>query len=190
MAARFTILFSLLMCATFAVSAADFEGAAFEVTETETFDDEDFVFPNDCNGTTLNILFLALSDDQDNGQYQQEALLAWHAALEKEGAFSAAIKPYHFPVLESPPFFVKGIIANAMSKSYADRVPLDQAGVMFIDDLPEFAAAAKIPLDSQPTIVIASSDGTPLEMFKGEVSDEGLVALKAAIAKLSVSPVA
>jgi len=174
------LLLAVLFAAS-AIHAAELTGAVFEVTETETFDDEDFVFPDDCDGTKLNILFLALSDDQDNGQYQQEALLAWHAALEQGGVFSAAIKPYHFPVLESPPFFVKGIIANAMSESYEGKVPLDQAGVMFIKDLPGFAAAAKIPLDSKPTIVIASADGVPLEMFKGEVSEEGIATVKTTI---------
>ncbi|MGI9309152.1 MAG: hypothetical protein ACR2P6_07810 [Gammaproteobacteria bacterium] len=183
---RLEILFvaCLLMCSA-AVHAEEAAGAAFQVVETETFDDEDFIFPDDCNGSSLNILFLALSDDQDNGQYQQEALLAWHAALEAEGVFSAAVKPYHFPVLKSPPFFVKGIIAGAMSDSYEGKVPLDQAGVMFIKDLSDFAAAAKIPLDSKPTIIIASAEGVPQDMFKGEVGEDGIAAIKAAISERS-----
>ena len=187
---RYLKLVPVLLLAVTGLGAAEITGAKFAVVETETFDDEDFVFPDDCDGSRLNILFLALSDDQDNGQYQQEALLAWYAALEADGVFSDAIKPFHFPVLKSPPFFVKGIIAGAMSDSYEDKVPLDQAGVMFIKDLPEFAAVAKIPLDGKPTIIIASADGTPLELFKGDVSDDGLAAGKAAISTLAETPAA
>jgi len=144
----------------------------FERVETKTFDKQKFVFPDDVRGTRLNILFLAMSADQDNGMHQQEALLEWHAALDERGVFSAAVMPYHFPVLAGPPFFVKGMIRGAMRDSYEGKVPLDQAAVLFVDDLVEFAAAAMLPLDGQPTIVIASADAIPLKAFKGEVSPE------------------
>jgi len=145
----------------------------FERVETKTFDKQKFVFPDDVRGTRLNILFLAMSADEDNGIYQQDALLEWHAALDERGVFSAEVMPYHFPVLQGPPFFVKGMIRGKMRDSYEGKVPLDQAGVLFVDDLAAFAAAAMLVLDSQPTIVIASAGAKPLRAFKGEVSAEG-----------------
>ena len=92
--------------------------------------------------------------------------------------------PYHFPVLSGPPFFVKGIIARGMRRSYEGKVPLDQGGVLFVDDLDEFAAAAQLELDGSPTIVITSADADPLIVFKGEVSSRGVDEVVAVIDNL------
>jgi len=154
---------------------------SFEVVKTKTFDGEKFVFPGDMRGTAVNVVFLGMSNSQDNGQLQQEQLLDWQAALDAEGVFSEAIVAYHFPAMSGPPFFVKGIISRAMSESYEDKVPMSQAGVLFLDDLAEFAAAADLPLDDLPTIVIADANGKPLKVFKGLVSDAGVAELAIAI---------
>lgn len=153
---------------------------AFQDVETKTFDKKKFAFPDDFAAPKLNIVFLGMSADQDNGQYQQEALLAWHAALEEQGAFDADTLAYHFPVMESPPFFVKGIIRKAMAESYEGKVPLNQAGVLYVKDLEAFAAAAGLALDEQATIVLVTSDGQLHEVFKGEVSAEGVAAIRTA----------
>jgi hypothetical protein len=153
---------------------------AFLTVETKTFDKEKFAFPDDFAAPKLNIVFLGMSADQDNGQYQQEVLLAWHAALEEQGAFDADTMAYHFPVMESPPFFVKGIIRKAMAESYEGKVPLNQAGVLYVKDLEDFAAAAGLTLDEQATIVLVTSDGQLHEVFKGEVSPEGVAAIRSA----------
>jgi hypothetical protein len=158
-----------------AVSGAQVpDNAMFEQIKAKTFDKEKFVFPDDMRGTRLNILFLAMSADRESGEAQQGALLAWHVALVERGVFSDEVMPYHFPVMESPPFFVKGIIIGAMRDSYQGKVPLDQSGVLYVDDLDGFADAAGLKLDDQPTIVIATSDAKPLQVFRGEVSPEGV----------------
>ena len=105
---------------------------------------------------------------------QQEQLLDWQAALEAEQVFSDCVVPYHFPAMNSPPFFVKGIIARAMSESYEGKVPMAQAGVMYLDDLDEFAGAIGLQVDDQPTLVIADGQGKPLQVIKGTLSDSGL----------------
>ena len=161
--------------------SADAPSGTFLAVKAKTFSKDKFTFPASLKGARLNVLFLAMSEDRDNGQYQQEALLAWHAALESAGAFADDILAYHFPVLESPPFFVKGIIASAMRDSYKGKVPLEQAGVLYVDDLEAFAAAAELKLDARPTIVITAADGRPLHSVKGEVSPEGVQSLIAAI---------
>jgi hypothetical protein len=156
----------------------------FVTVKAKTFDKKKFVFPSDVRGSRLNVLFLAISADQDNGIYQQDLLLEWQAQLDQRGVFSEEVVAYHFPVLSGPPFFVKGIIRRALSKSYVGKVPLDQAGVLFVDDLESFAAAAELPLDGQPTIVIADADGKPLQAFKGEATLDGVGALMTAIVEL------
>jgi hypothetical protein len=154
---------------------------SFEVVKTKTFDGEKFIFPKGMRGTAVNVVFLGMSNSQENGQLQQEQLLDWQAALDAEGVFSESIVAYHFPAMSSPPFFVKGLISNAMAKSYEGKLPMSQAGVLFLDDLAEFAAAAGLPLDDLPTIVIADANGKPLQVFKGLVSDAGVAELAIAI---------
>lgn len=156
----------------------------FEQQKLKTFDKEKFLFPADLRGRPLNILFLAMSDSQEKGEVQQEALLAWHAELETAGVFSDQALPYHFPVLEGVPFFVKGIVAGAIRDSYEGKVPLDQAGPIFVGDLSDFAGSARLTLDDQPTIVIADADGVPLQVFRGDVTPEGVAGIAGAVEAL------
>lgn len=177
----------LLLTSLFLLFAATVAGAGeFETIKAKTFDKKKFVFPSDVRGSRLNVLFLAISSDQDNGIYQQDLLLEWQAQLDKRDVFSEEVVAYHFPVLAGPPFFVKGIIRRALKKSYDGKVPLDQAGVLFVDDLESFAAAANAPLDGEPTIVIADANGKPLQAFKGEATPDAVGALITAIAELQV----
>lgn len=182
---RFGTPFAAVMALIAITVSAPVTGAAgFERVKTKTFDKKSFVFPDDIRGNKLNILFLAMSADQDNGMYQQEALLEWHAALEARGVFSDDVVPYHFPVLSGPPFFVRGMIRSGMRDSYEGKVPLDRAAVLFVDDLDAFAAAAELVLDGRPTIVITSADALPLRSFKGEVSAQGAEEVAQAVAGL------
>jgi len=175
-----------LLLTSFLLLAATVAGAGeFETVKAKTFDKNKFVFPSDVRGSRINVLFLAMSSDQDNGIYQQDLLLEWQAQLDQRDVFSGEVVAYHFPVLAGPPFFVKGIIRRALKKSYDGKVPLDQAGVLFVDDLESFAAAANLPLDGEPTIVIADADGKPLQAFKGEATLDGVGALMTAIADLA-----
>lgn len=176
-----------ILCALIvAVAVAGFAPVAFagefQSVKTKTFDKEKFMFPGDIRPAKLNVFFLAMSDDQDSGQAQQQALLDWHAALVDRGVFSNDVVPYHFPVLAGVPFFVKGIVSRAMTDIYDGKVPLDQAAPLFIKDLDKFAAGPGLPLDDSPTIVIVSSAAEPLEFFKGEVSPEGVERIADAIA--------
>jgi len=157
----------------------------FAKVKMETFDKEKFVFPEDMNAELINLVFLGMSNDQDNGQLQQEQLLDWHAALEERGVFNDQVKAYHFPAMNSPPFFVKGIIRGAMAESYEGKVPLNQSGVMYLDDLDEFAGSAGLTVDDQPTIVIADGDGKPLKLFKGAMTPAKVDALVVEIDRLT-----
>ena len=154
---------------------------SFEQVKTKTFDKEKFIFPDDVRATQLNIFFLAMGADRDAGEAQQLALIDWHVALAERGVFSDTVMPYHFPVLAGVPFFVKGMVTGAMRDTYEGKVPLDQAGILFIKDLAAFAGSAGLPLDDQPTIVIATAEAIPLQFFKGEVSPLGVDEIIAAI---------
>ena len=57
---------------------------SFEVVKTKTFDGEKFIFPKGMRGTAVNVVFLGMSNSQENGQLQQEQLLDWQAALDAE----------------------------------------------------------------------------------------------------------
>ena len=107
--------------------------------------------------------------------------MEWQSELESRGAFADDILAYHFPVLENPPFFVKGIIASAMRDSYKGKIPLEQGGILYVDDLEDFAAAANLKLDARPTIVITDAEGRLLHSVKGDVSPEGVDSLISAI---------
>ena len=58
---------------------------------------------------------------------------------------------------------------------------MNQAGILYLKDLEDFAADVGLPLDDQPTIVIADASGQPLQLYKGLLSDAGLESLVAAI---------
>jgi len=154
---------------------------AFATVKMKTFDGEKFVFPEGMKGTELNVVFLGMSDSQENGEWQQQRLLDIQAALDEKAVFSEKVMAYHFPAMSSPPFFVKGVIARAMAESYEGKVPLDQAGVMYLDDLQVFAIESGLMVDDQPTIVIADASGKPMQVFKGELSDELIDKLLVAI---------
>ncbi|MCP4830836.1 MAG: hypothetical protein GY886_01325, partial [Gammaproteobacteria bacterium] len=145
----------------------------FQQIETETLDGEDFIFPDGLRAKRLNIVLLALSEDQDNGTWQGEALVDWYAALEAKGILSEDVLAWHFSFMKVP-FFVKSFVRGGMADDYAGKIPLDQAGPVFIKDVPGFAAEAGIAMDGQPSIVLVSPDGQLLQLFKGEVTDENL----------------
>ena len=64
------------------VQAAD---PSFPTVKMETLDEEKFVFPEDLDGTRANIVLLAMSDEQDNGTWQGDALVEWYAKLDARG---------------------------------------------------------------------------------------------------------
>jgi hypothetical protein len=161
--------------------AQDAMGGSFPTVKLKTFDGKKFVFPSDMRGSELNIVFLGMGNNRESGELQQGQLLDWQAALDAEEVFSGRVMPYHFSAMSSPPFFVKGMISGAMSKSYEGRFPMNQAGILYLKDLEDFAADVGLPLDDQPTIVIADASGKPLQLYKGLLSDAGLESLVAAI---------
>ena len=157
------------------------ELGAFQRVETETLDKEDFFFPDDFQGKSLNIVMLAMSKEEENGTWQGEALVEWYTALAEQGVLSDDVLGYHFSVMKVP-WFIKGLIRGGMADSYEGKLPLSQAGAIFIKDLEKFAGSPGIELDSQPTLVLVAPDGKLLELFKGEVSEEGVTAVGEAVA--------
>jgi hypothetical protein len=175
---RFTGL--LMVFALLSLPGLAQEAPAFLQMKTKTFDKEKFVFPDDFAAPKLNIVFLSISDNEDSGRYQQQVLLSWHAALDEQAVFNEATLAYHFSVIKNPPFFVKGFIRNGISKNYEGQVPFSQAGIIYSKDLSAFTAAAGLELDGQATIVLVTADGQLHEVFKGEVSPEGIAAIRSA----------
>jgi hypothetical protein len=184
------IILALLFAAAISFSASAAELGVFQEVETETLDEEDFDFPNDLRAKSLNIVMLAMSKEQDNGTEQGDALVEWYAALEEQGLLTDDVMAWHFSVMKVP-FFVKGLIRGGMADSYEGKLPLDQAGAIFIKDIEGFAASAGIELDGQPSIVLVSADGELLELFKGDVSEDRVAAIVAAVNEyLSPTPLA
>lgn len=182
-----TRLIILAVLSSLGWTVAANELGQFERVETKTFDKKKFVFPDDMSAGKLNVLFLSLSSDQEGGKMQMEANFEWQAALDARGVFSDDVRAYHFSVASGVPFFIKGLMTRALRKSHDGKIPLDQSGVLFVDDLAEFAATPKIEVDGQPTVVLVSTDDLPLQAFKGTVSDEAVDEIVAAIESLVVA---
>ena len=176
----FSSLVTLLAVLWLLTSSASAGDPAFASIETETLDEKPFMFPDDLRAGKLNIVMLAISEEQDNGTWQGEALLDWYAELAKAGLLSSDVMAWHFSVLKVP-FFVKGLVRGGMADSYAGKIPLDQASAMFVKDVSAFAKSADIVLDGQPTIILVSPEGELLERFKGPVSEAQLAKVIAAI---------
>jgi hypothetical protein len=157
------------------------ELGVFQQIETETLDGEDFIFPDNLRAPSLNIVLLAISEEQDNGTWQGEALVDWYTALDAKSSLSEEVMAWHFSFMKVP-FFVKGFIRRGMAKDYEGKIPLDQAGPIFIKDVPGFAAEAGIAMDGQPSIVLVQPDGKLLQLFKGEATDENVAAVSKAVA--------
>jgi len=175
-----TLVFTFVMFSLVVPVSANQLGD-FQRVETETLDEQDFVFPDDFQGESLNVVMLAISKEQDNGTWQGDMLVEWYAALNDAGVLSDQVLGYHFSVMKVP-FFVKGFIRGAIAESYEGKLPLNQAGVIFSKKLDEFARAPGIALDGQPTLVLVASDGELLEVFKGEATPENIEAVSAAVA--------
>jgi hypothetical protein len=148
--------------------------------ELETLDKEEFIFPDDLRAGSLNIVLLAISEEQDNGVWQGDALVDWYAAFEEQGVLSEDVMAWHFSVMKVP-FFVKGFIRGGMAEDYEGKIPLAQTGPIFIKDVPEFAKEAGIEMDGQPNILLVAPNGDVLQAFKGEVSAECMAKVMAAI---------
>ncbi len=176
-ASVWVFVFLLTMC----VSVNANELGSFQRVETETLDEEDFVFPDDFKGKSLNIVMLAMSKEKENGTWQGDMLVEWYTALAERGVLSEEVLGYHFSVMKVP-WFLKGLIRGGMADSYEGKMPLSQAGAIFIKDLEKFAGSPGIELDSQPTLVLVAPDGKLLEIFKGEVSEDGVTAVGEAVA--------
>jgi hypothetical protein len=129
---------------------------------------------------------LAISEEQENGTWQGEALVEWYAALQNAGMLSTDVMAWHFSVLKVP-FFVKGLVRGGLADSYNGRIPLDQAAAIFIKDIASFAKLANITLDGQPTIILVSPSGELLETFKGTVSTVKVSAMDEAVNRLTTS---
>ena len=172
---QLSLWFGVFLLSFFAtVATAD----TFPKIETESFAEEDFVFPDDMNAPVLNVLLLSMSEDQDNGEWQGDQLSQWHAQLTEQGFYTEGMLSYHFAVMKVP-FFIKGVVRNAMREDFEGKAPLDRSGVLFTD-AKKFAAESGIAMDGQPTIVFLSPDRKILQVFKGEPTVEALAELFAA----------
>ena len=111
----FSCLVTLLAVLWLLTSSASAGDPAFASIETETLDEKPFMFPDDLRAGKLNIVMLAISEEQDNGTWQGEALLDWYAELAKAGLLSSDVMAWHFSVLKVP-FFVKGLVRGGMGQ--------------------------------------------------------------------------
>jgi hypothetical protein len=170
----------LLMTTSLSSLSEQATGELLDV-KTKTFDGEKFNFPEDLNGEPVSVLFLAISETKESGERQQQELLAWQTAIDESGGLPEGILAYHFPVLQDSFFLPSGIIRNAMAKSYEEKVPLNQAGVLFVKDLEKFVNSAGIALDDQATVITVDANGRVLAQIKGTYSETQLNTLRGSL---------
>ena len=179
---RLTRFSALLVVALLSLSILHSHAAGqLPTVESETLDEEEFVFPKDLKGEKQDVLLLAITETQENGTAQQQALLKWEAAIRESGGLPNNQSAYYLIVMESPPFFVKGFIRKDMKEKFSKSVALDRLGILFIDDIKEFSKTSGLAIDGEPTIVVASKTGEPKVVIKGAVTPEKLQQLKAAL---------
>ncbi len=160
--------------------------AGFQRVSAKTLAKEKFSFPGDLKADQLNVLFVAISDSQEAGEHQGEILRGWHAQLAAQGLFTESVLPYHFPVMEGVPFFVKGLVARGMRGVYEDLLPLQQVVILHVDNTADFAGTLSVLNDQEPTVILISNAGQVLETFHG--NDIDVSALAAAISANSRQP--
>ena len=177
---RLNILVWACFALSFTASLAAQDAGSFMQIEIDTLNKEEFLFPDDLNAGKLNIVMLAISEDQDNGTLQGDQLIEWYATLNEAGLLNDDVKAWHFSVMKVP-FFIKGIIRGGMADSYEGKLPLDQAGLIFVKPK-KFAEQAGIAIDGLPTIVFVTPDGVLHEMFKGGPTKARLANVSAAVA--------
>lgn len=149
---------------------------AFPIVESQTLDQADFRFPADALESPHEnkpVLFaIAMSATQENGEEQQVQLMDWHQRLQSDSRVPDDLPIYHFAVIESPPFFVRGLIRRGIRRSLQGKVSDDRAAVLFVDSTLEFARTAGIPLDTQATMVVLNPDGSLRGYIKGDLTSQ------------------
>lgn len=89
-----------------------------------------------------------------------------------------AMEIYHFPVIGSAPFFVRGLIRRGISGSFTPTVREDRAAVLFVRDSDVFARSAGIPLDDQPSLALVLPGGITAGYLKGPVNEKNIEMLR------------
>lgn len=152
--------------------------ATFPQVKTQNAEGDEFIFPQDAIQEGPALFALAMSTNRKNGEVQQAELIAWQEYFNAHEERTYQLKVYHFPVLASIPFFVKGAIRKGIGKSYENLVPKERVAILFISDVENFADQAGIPLDEQSTLVLVKEQGEIAGYIKGPPTEENLDALQ------------
>lgn len=156
---------------------------SFAEVKTKTADGNSFSFPDDALQKGPALFALAISKTRENGEEQQQALLEWQTYFNENPSVLAGLPVYHFPVIGSVPFFVKGAIRGGIAKTYAPLVGSDRIAVVFISDAETFFEQAGIPIDAEPTLALVAKNGTILGFLKGGVTEENLRKLEELVSR-------
>ena len=167
-----------VICICGAVGIQQLSAQSFMEIEAETVGRSDFRFPHDALQSSAAVFGLAMSTSRENGEQQQEQLLQWQRIIDTRGLLPTGMPMYHFPVIESPPFFVRGLIRRGIRDVFRGKVDDQLAAVLFVDSTSIFASQAGIPLDSDATIVVVNTDGSLRGYIKGEPSEVALAELQ------------
>nr|WP_319474219.1 hypothetical protein [uncultured Sphaerochaeta sp.] len=174
-----TILFpSILLFLLLSCNQLLFAGT-FPEEKAKSFADTDFVFPTDLIQDAPVLIALNIGTSRENGEVQQEALIAWKDAVEGSNTTLSYAPFYHISVIEGAPFFVRGAIRRGLAESFEGLIEPEQGGVLFLSKAEKFAKQAEIPIDGEPTVVVVSTDGTITGYVKGQVNSLSLSTLVA-----------
>lgn len=151
--------------------------ASFPPVQARTIGGSSFNFPSDALAEGPALFAIAMGSSRENGELQQQHLLAWQKYIEASTSSLRSWPIYHLPVIEAPGF-VHALIRRGIAKSYEALVDPSRAAVIFVKDTPRFAAAAGIPLDDRATIAVVLQDGRIAGFVKGLPTDETLGSLE------------
>ncbi len=153
------------------------QGASFPSTEAKTIGGNDFQFPTDALKNGVALFAIAMGTSRENGEVQQQQLLAWQEYLDATDSPLREFPLYHFPIIEAPGF-IHGVIRRGIAKSYEGSVLPDRAAVIFIKDTKRFSQQSSIPIDDAATMTVVRPDGTISGFVKGAPTRQSLSRLE------------
>jgi hypothetical protein len=155
----------------------------FPQVKAKAADGNSFLFPDDALQKGPALFAFAISTSRENGEEQQKSLIEWQTFFNENPSVLAGLPVYHFPVIGSVPFFVKGAIRNGIWKIYSPQVESEQVAVLFISDLEGFSETSGIPIDTLATLALVDQTGTVLNYLKGGVNEENLDRLQEIVSR-------
>lgn len=152
----------------------------FPALDTRAADGGRLSLPQDWPAGGQLLLAIALSDDQDNGSEQQQALVVWQQQLQA-AAWPDRIPLYHVPVVVGAPRLVHGLIRRGLASSYPEQQDLARVVPLFLTQATPITQGLGIEVNRQPHLVLLDANRRVQWRYNGGYDPQVLQELLAQI---------